>query len=93
MRGIGGLQLVLDRALLVEHGRVAQLFHHQHRGVLVDGLVDGGHHAHVHHHLDDFVGLHGHALRELADGDRLADLHFALDRSGRALEAMLGARH
>ena len=89
VRGIGGLQLVFDRAFLVKHGGVAELFDHQHRGVLIDGLVDGGHHAHVHHHLDDFVGLHGHALRQLADRDGLADLHIALDRRGRTLEAVL----
>ena len=89
VRGIGRLQLVFDRAFLDEHGGVAQLFDHQHRGVLIDGLVDGGHHAHVHHHLDDFVGLHGHALRQLADRDGLADLHIALDRRGRTLEAVL----
>jgi hypothetical protein len=36
-------------------------------------LVDGRHHAHLHHRLDDFVGLDGHAVGELADRDRLRD--------------------
>ena len=46
-------------------GRVAHLLDHQHRRVLVDRLVDGGHHAHVHQRLDDFGGLDGHLLRQL----------------------------
>ncbi len=88
MRGIGRLQLVFDRALLMQHGRVAEFFDHEHRGVLVDRLVDGGHHAHVHHDLDDFVGLHRHALRQFGDRDGLTDQHIALDRSSRTLEAV-----
>jgi hypothetical protein len=55
-------------------GGVAQLLDHQHRRVLVDRLVDGGHDAHVHQHLDDFGGLDGHLLRQLGDRDGLADL-------------------
>ena len=38
--------------------------------------------------LDDFVGLDGHALRQLADRDGLGDLHVALDRRRRPLEAV-----
>ena len=77
---------------LTTHGGVAELLDHEHRGVLIDGLIDRRHHAHVHHDLDDFVGLHGHALRQLGDRDRLADLHVALDGRGRTLEAVLASR-
>ena len=71
-------------------GGVAQLLDHEHRGVLLDRLVDGGHDAHVHQHLDDFGRLDRHLLRQLGHGDGLADRHLALDRRGRHLEAMLG---
>ncbi len=80
------LDLVLEHVFLVAHRRVAEFLDHQLRGVLVDGLVDGGHHAHLHHRLDDLVGLDGHAVRELADRDRLGQLHVALDGRGRLRE-------
>ena len=68
---------------------MAHLLDDEHRGVLVDDLVDGRHDAHVHQHLDDLGGLHGHLLRELGDRDGLADGHFAHHRRGRHLEAVL----
>ena len=85
------LDLVLELVFLEAHGRVAELLDDQLRGVLVDGLVDGGHHAHLHHGLDDFVGLDRHAVGELADRDRLGQLHFALDRR-RGLGELAAAR-
>ena len=56
--------------------RVAKFFDHQHGRVLVKCLVDRRHHAHPHQRLDDFAGLDAHALREFADRDHIADLHF-----------------
>ena len=61
---------VLDRRFLEQDGGVAHLLDDEHGRVLVDRLVDRGHDAHVHHGLDDFVGLDGHALRQLGDRDR-----------------------
>jgi hypothetical protein len=66
----------------------AEFLDDERRGVLVDRLVDRGHHAHLHHRLDDFVGLDRHAVREFANRDRLGDLHFALDGRGGLHEAV-----
>src|SRR6185437_11422798 len=71
---------------------VTQLLDHQHRRVLIDRLVDGGHHAHVHQDLDDLVRLDGHLLSQLGNRGGLADPHFAHDRRRRHLKAMLALR-
>ena len=63
-----------------------------HGRILIDDLIDGGHHAHVHHDLDDFGGLDRHLLRELAHRHGLADRHLAHHARGRHLEAVLGIR-
>src|SRR5690606_38041724 len=55
----------------------------------IDDLVDRDHHAHLHQGLDDLGPLHGHALSELADGDRLGNLDLADDGRGRPREAVL----
>ena len=68
---------------------MAHLLDDEHRGVLVEHLIDRDHHAHLHEGLDDLVGLDGHALRELADGDRVADLDVADDGRRRLLEPVL----
>ena len=81
------LQIFFDLVVLEHLGGVAHLLDDEHRGVLVDGLVDGRHHAHVHHGLDDFGGLHGHLLRDFLRRDGLADGDFALHRRGGHLEA------
>ena len=88
-RRLRALQVLLDLVLLEHLRRVAHLLDHEHRGVLIDRLVDGRHDAHVHQDLDDFGRLDRHLLRELRDGDGLADADFAHDRRGRHLEAML----
>ena len=81
--------LLLKLILLPEDYLVAHLLGDELRGLLVDDLVDGGHGALLHHELDDLGGLHCHLLRELADGDGLADDDVAGNRSGRLLEAVL----
>ena len=86
---VDALQVLLDLVFLDQPRLVTHLLDHQHGGVLVDGLVDGGHHAQAHQGLDDFVGLDGHAVGQLGDGDGLADRHFALLRRGGHLEAVL----
>src|SRR5207248_589360 len=67
---------------------------HEHRGVLVDRLGDGGHDAHVPERLDDLGRLHGHLLRQLRHRDGLADADLAHHRCGRHLESVpaLGGR-
>ena len=80
--GRGLEQLLLDLVFLQRDRRVAEFLDDERGGVLVDGLVDRGHHAHLHHRLDDFVGLDRHAVGELADRDGLRDLHVTLDRRG-----------
>ena len=90
-RGIRfALQIILDDIFLAQHRGVAHLLDHQHGGVLLDHLIDRGHHAHVHHHLDDFGGLDGHLLRQLPDRHGLADGDLAHHARRRHLEAMLG---
>ena len=81
-------QLLLDHVLLEPHGGVAEFLDDELRRVLVDRLVDRRHHAHLHHGLDDFVGLDRHAVGQFADRDRLRQLHVALDRRGRQFEAV-----
>ena len=83
------LQVFFDLVALEHLGDVAHLLDHQRRGVAIDGLVDGGHDAHVHHGLDDFGGLDGHLLRDFLRRDGLADGHFALDRRGGHFEGVL----
>src|SRR6516225_1819891 len=83
------LQIRLDLVLLEDLRRVAHLLDHEHRGVLIDRLIDGCHDAHVHEHLDDLGRLDRHLLRELGDRDRLADAHLTHHGRGRHLEAML----
>ena len=75
-----GLQLFLDLVGLQHLGDVAHFLDHEHRGVLVDGLVDRRHDAHVEHRLHDFARLDRHALGELGDRDGLADRDLALHR-------------
>ena len=71
---------------------VAHLLDDEHRRVLIEHLVDRDHHAHLHQGLDDLIRLDRHALRELADRDRGADLDVANDGRRRLLEAVLRIR-
>ena len=56
---------------------VAEFLDQQFRGILVDRLVDGDHHAHVEQRLDQFGTLFGHAVGEFLDGDCLGHDHVA----------------
>ncbi len=85
------LQILFDLVLFQHFRRVTKLLDHEHRGVLVDRLVDGGHDAHVHQNLDDLGRLDRHLLRKLRDGDGLADTDFAHDGCRRHFKAMLTA--
>ncbi len=85
------LQILFDLVLFQDLRRVTELFDHEHRGVLVDRLVDGGHDAHVHQYLDDLGRLDSHLSREVRDGDGLTDTDFAHDGSRRHFETVLAA--
>ena len=87
-----GLQCFLDLVGLQHLGDVAHFLDHEHRRVLVHGLVDRRHDAHVEHRLHDFARLDGHALGKLGDRDGLADRDLTLHRLGRQLESMLAVR-
>jgi hypothetical protein len=56
---------------------VAQFFDDQKRGVLVDHLVDRGHHTHFHQAFDHLTSLDSHALRQIADRDVFRHRDFA----------------
>ena len=70
-------------------GLVAHFFDDQHRGVLVEHLVDRDHLTHQHESLDHFRRLDAHLVGEVGDRDRLGDLHFAHDRFLRLLRHQL----
>jgi len=70
---------------IVELGRLGGVPHlgdHDHRGVLVEHLVDGHHAAHLHERLDDLGGFHRHLVGEIADGDGLGHHDLAHQRLG-----------
>ena len=80
---------VLDLLLLEELGLVPHLLDDELGGILVDDLIDRGHHAEIHQGLDDLARLDRHFLRQFRDRDRLGDVHVAHDRRRRPLESML----
>ncbi len=75
-----GFGLFLEEGIgIVElggHRRVAHLLDDDHRGLLVELLVDGDHLAQLHQLLDDLGGLHRHLVRQVGDADRLRNVHF-----------------
>ena len=78
--------------LALHHRGVPHLLDDQHRGVAVDGLVDGHHHAHPHQRLDQVGRLDRHPLRQIADGDRLGYRDVAVSRARRASGSHAAAR-
>ena len=62
------------RVWIVELGRdclVAHLLDHDHRGFLIEHLIDRHHGAELHHRLDDLSGLHRHLVCQFGHADRL----------------------
>ena len=55
---------------------VAHFFHHDHRGVLVQRLVDGDHLAHLHQRLDHFRRLDCHLVRQFGHSNGFRHVHF-----------------
>ena len=68
---------------------VAEFFHHNQGGVLVDGLVDGDHHAHFHQGFNHFDAFNGHFVRQIGNGNGFGNQDFVYDRFGRRLEGVL----
>ncbi|MNC31826.1 hypothetical protein D3C75_801610 [compost metagenome] len=89
LEGFG--QLFFQCVLADQRDLVAQLFGNQLRGFLVEHLVDGHRGAHLEHELDHLGAFHRHLRGQFGHGDGLADVHFANDRTARALEAVLVA--
>src|SRR5690606_31835142 len=86
-------QLALGVVALGADRLVAELLGDQHRRVVIDGLGDGGHHAHLEQRLDHVAALHGQLLGQVGHGDRVTDLDLAHHGSGGPLEAVrTGAR-
>jgi hypothetical protein len=86
-RRLGLFDLVLDLELGFRVERdvldlMIELGRDQCRGVGVEHLVDGGHHAHLHELLDDIARLDAHVAREVADADYFRDADYALARLG-----------
>ena len=58
------------------HRFVAQLFHQNHGGVLVQRLVDRDHLAELHQLLDHLRGFHRHLVGEFSHRDGFGHVHF-----------------
>ena len=68
---------------------VAEFFYHNQGGVLVDGLVDGDHHAHFHQGFNHFDAFNGHFVRQIGNGNGFGNQNFVYDGFGRRLEGVL----
>ena len=71
-------------------GIVAHLLDQKMCRILIDGLVDGGHHTQLHHPLEQITAFDGHALSQFGHGDELRNLDVAYDRCSRTLETVVG---
>src|SRR6266705_3337738 len=69
-------------------GHVAHFGHDDHRGFLVQHLIDRHHVAQFHQHLDDFGGLDRHLVGEITDGNGLRHHELAHDRLGGRAELL-----
>ena len=85
-----GLGLDVDVGFADALDVVAELGDQQLGRVLVDHLVDGDRHAHLEQRLDQVGGALGHAVGELADGDRFGHDDVA-DLLGRRAGLLMGA--
>ena len=84
--GLLVLRLGQEGIRIVELGalrNVPHLLDHDHRGVLIQHLVDRHHGAELHQRFDDFGRLDRHLLRQVRDGDGLGYQDLVHDRLGR----------
>ena len=75
----GGFLFFQERLGVVKLGGqrlVTHLLHDDHRGFLVQLLVDGDHLAELHHLLDDFSRLHAHLVRQIGHADGFGHMNF-----------------
>ena len=91
-------QIVFQRLFLTFHqlGGMAHFLGEQYRRFLVDVLIHGGHFTHLHHCLDEFLGLDVHPLGQLSHGDGFGNLYVVYHFLRGALEPVLfvhGAAH
>ncbi|CEE73405.1 membrane hypothetical protein [Xanthomonas citri pv. citri] len=84
-------QRILEVGIVGTHCFMAELFGHQCRSVVIDALGDGRHDAHLEQRLDHVAALEREFLRQVCNGDGLADRHFTHHRCGGALEAVRAA--
>ena len=68
---------------------VAEFFHHNQGSVLVDGLVDGYHHAHFHQGFNHFDAFNGHFVCQVGNGNGFRYQDFVYDGLSRRLEGVL----
>ena len=68
---------------------MAHFFNDNNRGFLIQDLVDGHHHAHVHERLDDFTGFHCHLVCKIRNRDGFGYQNFMHDRLSRCRKSML----
>ena len=68
---------------------VAEFFHYNQGGVLVDGLVDGDHHAHFHQGFNHFDAFNGHFVCQVGNGNGFRYQDFVYDGLSRRLEGVL----
>ena len=88
--GLGGLcHHVLELIFFEQFDLVAHLFDHDLRRILVDDLIDRGHHTHTHHRLDNFAGLDRHLLCQFGHGDGLGQRDLAHHRRSGTFERVL----
>ena len=73
LRGFKRLRQLTEKSIrLIQLGRlgdVSHVFHHDHRGLLVQHLIDGDHAAEFDQGLDDRSRLHRHLVCEIGDGN------------------------
>ena len=65
--------------------QVTHFLNQDHRGFLIEYLVDGNHRSHLHQRLDDFRSLDRHLVRQVRNRDGFRNMHFAYDRLDRLL--------
>ena len=88
----GGFGVVQEGFRVVRSGGfadVAHFFHHNQCGFLVERLVDGHHHAHLHQGFHHFHALNCHFVCQIGHGNGFRHEHFVHHRLGRGLEGVL----
>ena len=83
------LEAFLNLFVALEHNAMAEFFNHQRRRILIEHLIDRGHHAKVHQLFNHFTCFDRHLLGQIADGDVLGNAHVINNFFGGLLKGML----